>query len=79
MPCAIGPSVVIERDDFAIQGRSVRQPAQRLYDVRESLIEDFLIPRVERDRAAGFYRDRSVAIQLDFPNPYRAFWQLQDW
>jgi c-di-GMP-binding flagellar brake protein YcgR len=69
-------AIVIERDDLAIDDGSIRQPAQRRNDVRVSLVQDFPIPRVECHRAAGSHRNRSVAIQLDFPNPFRAFWQL---
>jgi hypothetical protein len=52
--------VIIERDDLAVN----RQAAQRLDNVRESLVQDFLVSRIERDRAIGFHRDRSIAIQL---------------
>ena len=58
-------SVIIERDDFAIDDGSIRESAQALNNVRKSLVQDFPIPRIERDRIAGFHCDRPISVELD--------------
>jgi hypothetical protein len=61
-----------EGDNLTIDNSSVREPMQCLNNVREPCVQDVSIPRIKR------HRDRSVAVQLDLPNPCPAFWQLWD-
>jgi hypothetical protein len=68
--------MVIERDDLAIDNSAVREATQRFNDVGKPAVQGFSIPRIDGHCAAGFHRDRSVAIQLDLPNPLRAIRQL---
>ena len=62
--------VRVERDDLAIHDSSIRQAAQRFNNIRESFVQDFLIPRVERDRVAGFNGYGAIAVQLDLPDTF---------
>ena len=59
-------ALLIERDEFAIDHRIIRQAGEILCNVQESLGQVGAALRVERDLAAGLHGLQAIAIELQF-------------
>jgi hypothetical protein len=70
------PALGIERHNLAVNDRLIRHRGQSLHDSWVSDVEIVVVARTELNLSAGFDGESTVAIELQFNQPFRAFRQF---
>jgi hypothetical protein len=74
----VWPTRFVERDDFAVHNRVLRELVQRLNDVRILPVKQFAITREEIQFAVRVDGDGSIPVELDLVDPVRTLGRLGD-
>jgi hypothetical protein len=74
----IGPTCIIERNDFSIYYGVIWQVAQSLKNMLVLLVERLSSSRIEAQLPVRIDCERTISVEFDFIHPFWTVWQFRD-